>query len=496
MSDFGTNDRRYGTLAQLETYGGLACAPTAVTNALLALNLDGLLALPDSPGSHESLFSTRAILAEKYFYTSSEWQEAELAPGSPPSLALTGTRDYIKYLGLERNVDVSNVNVSALGLNKALGRNIAGFDVTAEINGETIATPELTSSVPYTVVEPGSSGASGIFDFLAQNLNLGPVVFGGFYPSFEDGHALTATKIIINDENSNAIIEKGEASIYFIDPLNPSKAYSPVIGNEIIGGFNSIKSTGSANFIKADIWEGNEFLNIEYDQQSLTNKGGLLSLSNGDSSNNRSEKLVTVSVAMALAINNSNIPENFGQALGENQINTPGVLNFNNLENSEGIKASSFSGNLYSNESSNMSNDFLFYEIENLGGTIIGKDQLTGETITYSPGDAGYAKAAWGNAQSLNNEKSKTTMGERVSTDYAAYIPFTVNIDQLSSGLLAPIALTSVGDYWTSFSSGNSDGLQHFQSTGNLSWRMEDQFNLGDADFNDLHVSLLATEIA
>ena len=130
------------------------------------------------------------------------------------------------------------------------------------------------------------------------------------------------------------------------------------------------------------------------------------------------------------------------------------------------------------------------------GGTIIGKDQLTGETITYSPGDAGYAKAAWGNAQSLNNEKSKTTMGERVSTDDAAYIPFTVNIDQLSSGLLAPIALTSVGDYWTSFSSGNSDGLQHFQSTGNLSWRMEDQFNLGDADFNDLHVSLLATEIA
>jgi hypothetical protein len=67
MSVFGTNDRRYGTLAQLETYDGLACAPTAVTNALLALNLDGLLALPDSPGSHESLYSTRADLAEKIF---------------------------------------------------------------------------------------------------------------------------------------------------------------------------------------------------------------------------------------------------------------------------------------------------------------------------------------------------------------------------------------------------------------------------------------------
>jgi hypothetical protein len=121
---------------------------------------------------------------------------------------------------------------------------------------------------------------------------------------------------------------------------------------------------------------------------------------------------------------------------------------------------------------------------------------LTGETITYSPGDAGYAEAAWDNAQSLDSTKSKINMGDRVSSDDATSIPFTVNIDQLSSGLLAPIVLTSAGDYWTSFSAGNSDGLQHFQSTGNISWRMEDQFNLGDADFNDLHSSLLATEIA
>ncbi|WP_115070845.1 hypothetical protein [Synechococcus sp. UW179B] len=497
MTVFGTNDRRYGTLAQLETYDGLACAPTAVTNALLALDLDGLLAIPDSPGSHESLFNTRAVLAKKYFHTSREWEKAGLAKGSPPSLTLTGTRDYIKDLGFERNA-----RVSALGLNIFNGRNLAGFDVIAEINGETIATPELTNAIPYAVVGTGSSGSNGIFDYLAQNLNLGPVIFGGFYlgPNGEpdgQGHALTATKIIIDDENSNAIIEKGEASIYFIDPLNPSTSYSPKIGDRILADFNSVKSTGSANFIKADIWEGTDgFLKVKYDQQSLQDANNILDFTSGDSSNNRSENTTTVAVAMAMAINNSNIPENFGQALGENQINTPGILNFNNLENPEGIKASSFSGNLYSNESSNMSNDFLFYEIENLGGTIIDKDQLTGETITYSPGDAGYAKAAWGNSQSLNSAKLKTTMGERVSTDDAAYIPFTVNIDQLSSGLLAPIALTAAGDYWTSFSAGNSDGLQHFKSIGNLSWRMEDQFNLGDADFNDLHVSLLATEIA
>lgn len=497
MTTFGTNDRRYGTLAQLNTYGGLACAPTAVTNALLALDLDGLLAVSDSPGSHESLFNTRAILAEKYFYTSSEWAKAGLAEGSPPSLTLTGTRDYIRDLGFERNT-----TVSALGLNIVEGNNLAGFDVTAEINGETITTPELTNAIPYTVVGEGSSGSNGIFDFLAQNLTLGPVVFGGFYqgPDGEfgnGGHALTATKIIINDENSNAFIEEGEASIYFIDPLDPSTSYSPAIGDQILGGFNSVKSNGPANFIKANIWEGDDgFLKVEYHQQSLQDANNTLDIASGDSSNNRSENKTTVALAMAMAINNSNIPENFGQELGGNQTNTPGILNFNNLKSPEGLKASSFSGNLYSNESSSMSNDFLFYEIENLGGTITGKDQLTGEKLTYSPGDAGYAKAAWGNAQSLDSAKSKTNMSERVSSDDTAYTSFTVNIDQLSSGLLAPIVLTSDGDYWTPFSSGNSDGLQHFQATGNLSWRMEDQFNLGDADFNDLHVSLLATEIA
>lgn len=235
---------------------------------------------------------------------------------------------------------------------------------------------------------------------------------------------------------------------------------------------------------------------MKYDQQSLQGANNTLGFTSGDSSNNRSESVVEVNVAMAMAINNSNIPEDFGEILGDNQTNTPGILNFNNLENSEGIKASSLSGNLYSNESSSMSNAFLFYEIENLRGTITGKDQLTGETITYSPGDAGYAKASWDNAQSLNSAKSKINMSERVSSDDADYTTFTVNIDQLSSGLVAPIVLTSGGDYWTSFSSGNSDGLQHFQSTGYLSWKMEDQFNLGDADFNDLHISLHATEFA
>lgn len=45
------------------------------------------------------------------------------------------------------------------------------------------------------------------------------------------------------------------------------------------------------------------------------------------------------------------------------------------------------------------------------------------------------------------------------------------------------------------FAKANSDGRQHFLSTGIAAWRMEDPFGLGDGDFNDLHAQLIITEL-
>ena len=60
---------------------------------------------------------------------------------------------------------------------------------------------------------------------------------------------------------------------------------------------------------------------------------------------------------------------------------------------------------------------------------------------------------------------------------------------------MAPIVTTSAGNTWVPFAQANSDGQQHFLSTGIAGWRMEDIANLGDGDFNDLHAQLIITEL-
>jgi hypothetical protein len=60
----GRRERRYGNLAQANNYDYLACAPTSVANALLALGVDNLMQLPDQPASWQSLYSTRNQLAQ------------------------------------------------------------------------------------------------------------------------------------------------------------------------------------------------------------------------------------------------------------------------------------------------------------------------------------------------------------------------------------------------------------------------------------------------
>lgn len=70
----GNNSARFGNLPQLNNFDGVACVPTSITNALLALGIDELMQDPGSPTSYDSLFKTRNILGNDYFYTSLYWQ--------------------------------------------------------------------------------------------------------------------------------------------------------------------------------------------------------------------------------------------------------------------------------------------------------------------------------------------------------------------------------------------------------------------------------------
>lgn len=151
----GSRSRRYGYLAQADTFDGLACAPTSVTNALLALGVDELLQMPSEPGAWQSLYQTRNKLAEDYFYTSPNWSSADslnpalpkeefhIAAGSLPSMILSGTIKYIADRESELQYSTP-ITINASGLSQGaityasggrLSMNFAGFDVVGNIDG-------------------------------------------------------------------------------------------------------------------------------------------------------------------------------------------------------------------------------------------------------------------------------------------------------------------------------------------------------------------------
>ena len=159
---------RFGNLPQLKSFDGVACVPTSITNALLALGINELMQDPDNPSSYNSLSKTRDILGRDYFHTSKKWSSRidppednsiqpnllslnkdyptpyyYVAAGSVPSLVIKGTLDYIE--NQRKNSHFSTpITVSTSGLIKGniAGQNFnfTGFDLQNKIDGKTITT--------------------------------------------------------------------------------------------------------------------------------------------------------------------------------------------------------------------------------------------------------------------------------------------------------------------------------------------------------------------
>ena len=518
----GSSASRVGNLAQANSFGGYACAPTSVANALLALGEDSLMQGPSEPGSWESLYETRNNLAENYFFTSVDWEKGAsfnpklpspdylIAGGSLPSQVLKGTINYIndrqKLQQPKRPVTVSVKGLVSGSIQyrddkgnptARVPMNFGGFDVQAVINGKNITSPSLVDYQNYfTQVDSGNS--YGILDFLMQGLLRGPVVFGMYYTNAPAGHAVTATDIQINDSNANGVIERGEATISFIDPLNPSQAYSPTVGATTDQeAFNRIKSDGAVKLTKGEIWQNEDgYLTLNYEQQSLALDNGRISLPVGDASNNRlGQGNVTAAITLAMALNTSGLGSDFDKIVGSSSQVAPGLTDFSSFIIDPVTADKVLSGYVYSNESSSYSNQFRYYECIDASGTVKFSDPITGQLRILMPSDAGYSNAAWTLAQGFSGEAGAVSMGYRESTDSETLTKYRVDLSKLSNGYLAPIALTSKGDIWSPFAAANVDKQQHFLSTGPLSWRMEDQRGLGDRDFNDLHVSMLIESI-
>jgi hypothetical protein len=517
-----------------------------VANALLALGVDELMQEPSDPGSYDSLNKTRNILAKHYFYTSDKWSsfvveqdssakkeeirkkqpdlmsyddnlqtpEYFVAAGSVPSLVIDGTLKYIQDQQVKhpfRQVTLSasglikgEVDFSENGETSSTKYNFTGFNLSTKIDGVLIKTPsEPDKHFNEVLVDPKNRGA-GVLDFLMHGLVRGPVIFAMYYTTdTRGGHAVVATKLDFDDRNGNGIIDKpekegeGEGKIFFIDPLNPSNAYKPGDDKK----FSSIQGTEGFYLTSGDIWQDSDgFLKLSYTQQSLAevqNAKGF-DLVGGDTSNGRTgNRVQAADITLAMALNTSGLDPDFDIKSGALSKATPGLVDYSFLLNLPETKAKSLKGYYYSNEKSDLSHDFRYYEVLDPAGAIAapGLDPITGQPIRLRPGDDLYAETAWSLAQRHSGGSGALAMGERTSFDHGQKTPFTVRLDELTTGYLAPITRTSEGYIFTPYSIANADKLQHFQYKGPLSWSMEDQLMLGDQDFNDLHVSILVESI-
>lgn len=520
----GDNSARFGNLPQLGTFEDVACVPTSIANALLALGIDELMQDPDNPSSYKSLNETRNKLGNEYFYTSPKWASLTnplddksiqpnlkslhtdyptpdyyVAGGSVPSLVIKGTLDYIEAQRKQFPFSTP-ITVSASGL--VIGKvgprnfNFTGFQLENKIGNETITTPTLEKYESYfspLTDDPEKRGA-GVLDLLMQGLLRGPMVFAMYYTNNPGGHAVAASSIKIDDKNANGWIDEGEGQIFFIDPLHPSQGYDWGVDAE----FNNIQGTGSFKLTEGNIWQGADgFLKLSYDQTSVgLLDDGSINIKPGDSSNNTTfSKVEGADITLAMALNTSGLAPDFDKKAGALSATAPGLVDFSFLLNDPETKDKTLNGYAYSNEASAFSNDYLYYEILDAKGTITTTDPITGQQLTITPGDDGYISTAWALAEQQSSGLGPISLEDRTSTDKEILTAFSVDLSQLTTGFLAPIAMTSEGNIFTPFAQGNSDMEQHFKYRGPLSWGLEDQLGLGDRDHNDLHVVVLIESI-
>lgn len=186
----------YGLLPQLRWYGGSACVPTAVTNALA-----GMAAWYETPellvsgtDRHNSLLNTRLALGDALETTDR---------GTRPSNYLSGINHYFSDQGVAND-----------------------FSASWNLNS-------------------GNSGSQlNVFSELVAAFAKGPVVFHDSYTGGAGGHALTGVGLELNDSNNNMRIDPGEAYALIIDPLNPTKTYAP----------DAINRAGLTDAEALDLW--------------------------------------------------------------------------------------------------------------------------------------------------------------------------------------------------------------------------------------------------
>lgn len=454
----------YGLLPQLQWYGGSACVPTAFTNALagMAAWYETPEVLVSGTDRHNSLLNTRLALGDALGTT----------PGGTDSANyLSGIHHYFSDQGVANDFSASwNLN---------------------------------------------SGSQLNVFSELVAAFAKGPVVFHDAYTG-GGGHALTGIGLELNDGNNNMRIDPGEAYALIIDPLNPTKTYSPDAINragltdaEALDLWNNTIQAGPSAqpFLQRveiyqdfDRTENPGTLTFNYDQTAIVPSATTGQADDGQLQFNTDEIWSTRllpgskegSIYGFVGLQRSALPDNLNNAIQPTDRETV-VFNFTDFITNNQVAVELFS---YFNESSDFSNDLSFYQVADTQGSVF--DPISGARL--APGDAGYLEAvqnlaAWFN-KPLGSSQSVDSLSGRISQDAAQMGSFSFAIEALDdTALIAPLVTTSAGDTWTPFAEANRDGLNHFQWTGGLSFQVEDQFGLGDGDFNDFQAVFTPFEI-
>lgn len=143
-------------------------------------------------------------------------------------------------------------------------------------------------------------------------------------------------------------------------------------------------------------------------------------------------------------------------------------LSADNLASETGVNLSDFDGNFVTTkvtvtEEAFFNNQGGFYAVDNPDGIVV--DPLTGAQI--APGELGYAEAALSQSVTLNSGGETFTLQGGFY-----YVPYL-------------IANGDPNDFYTPFTATNKDALNHVQFSSPGTYSFEDQFYLGDKDFND-----------
>ena len=440
----------YGLLPQLQWNNGEACVPVAITNAL-------------------------AGMAAYY---------------KEPRLLLTGADSHDQLLNTYRRL--------ALDLN-------TGSSIGTDEKGILEGMPKFLDSQGLNNIiswnpQSGSTASDQLFINLIAAFAKGPVVFFDEYDG-EGGHALTAAQLEFNDANNNMRLDKGEARITVIDPLNPAKdeEYTP----------KNLDVTGLTDDEKLQRW--NETIQAGPNAQPFlkkveiyqnTDNSGLFKfdyLQSFIKDPDKTEFSFEISPENPtqgkfkgfLGLHQSSLEDNIDDLIAPSRENNV-VLDFSSFIDDGDVSGELFS---YINEGSSLDNNLSFYQLADSSGTII--DPITRER--FYPGDNGYIELAQKQSkvfEASDTNDSNADLDGRVSADQAQMGSFSFSLDSIDdTALFAPIVSTSAGDTWTTFGEANRDGEDHFKWIGGLSFQMEDEYGLGDRDFNDLQVVLTPLEI-